>query len=214
LPRERIITVQVYARHYPSEHLLGRSEGIESSRGIEATSGPQGDYDLIIEGNQVISKFLRITQESRRVALKFYHVHLPCQLTTDPGDCLCCRFTGSKPGILYFNREYDFLRFKTPMPADFSLIDFLYDLKNTYAPCHVGLLNLAIKGDHITQINSFLDTNLRGKTSFLEIIAQLHEVFFLLERPIGRINYGCYSRIPQRERFNPSLPIMPIFPEF
>jgi hypothetical protein len=39
-------------------------------------------------------------------------------------------------------------------------------------------------------------------------------MFFLLERPIGRINYGCYSRIPQRERFNPSLPIMPISPNF
>jgi hypothetical protein len=76
LPRERIITVQVYARYYPSEHLLGRSEGIESAEGSKQ-GGLQGDYDLIVEGNQVLNKFLRITQESRRVALKFYRVHLP-----------------------------------------------------------------------------------------------------------------------------------------
>jgi 2EXR family len=210
LERQRIIEVE----------LSGPLESIE----ISNTTNPNhklGRFCVYVNGYQITSKYLRTTKESREAALEFYRVHIPCQLATNPEHDRYMFREETKPGTLYFNPEYDILHIHVLVvapnqPTDHNdfLLDFLQDLKTTYDPRHVGLLNLAVDPDDLSHYQwSGLDAG--GKLAFLETIAQLVEVIFVHKNRFGRTNFGALSGVDTNEFFfNRSLPIMPLTPSF
>jgi hypothetical protein len=52
---------------------------------IDSTA-PQRPYGVYVSGYQLMSKFLRVSRESRAEVLRFYRVHIPCLLTAVPQD--------------------------------------------------------------------------------------------------------------------------------
>lgn len=92
-----------------------------------------------VNGYHILSKLLRVNYKSRKAPLSLYRAHIPCRLQE--------RHTGEgmiTPDTFYFNPEYDFLWVGSRVSATDTIFDFLYHLKNTYDPHHVGLLNLAM----------------------------------------------------------------------
>lgn len=171
----------------------------------------------IVDGCQVLSKLLRVSQESRHEALSFYRVHIPCKLRGGP--------TGkeeetARSGTFYFNPEYDFLQIQPGIWAEQSLMDFLYHLKNTYDPHHIGLLNLAIGGISALQATDLCsikpsDVNIGLRESFIQTLTQLQEVFFVESVAAGRQILGALSGIAFNEViFNRSMPIAATTPTF
>jgi hypothetical protein len=173
-------------------------------------------YCVFVEGYQLMSKLLRVTRESREVALKFYRVHIPCKfITTEPEErTIIIDYNKTKSGTLHYNPEYDFLHIYSRIPGTNWVINFLQDLKTLYDPLHVGLRNLAI--DHTDLLaTGWSDLDARDRTAFIELITQLHEVFFLLRSAVGRTLFGLMSGMTVHDvYFNRSLPIMPLAPRF
>ena len=130
----------------------------------------------------MLSKLLRVSRESREAALRFYRVHVPCRFTLGaPGEC--CELV---PGLFYFNPSYDFLHVQAGWLAKHTVIDvFFYDLKNTYDPRGVGLLNLALDLIDLHRSNfhetRHSDLDSRVRMAFVETLTQLHEVFLRLQ---------------------------------
>lgn len=171
-------------------------------------------YRAIVDGHQMLSKLMRVNNEARCAALSFYRVHIPCTLKHGiAGEEVM------KPGTFYFNPEYDFLWIYPGIWAKNTLIDFVYHLKHTHDPRHVGLLNLALDTHSLnaTDLNllepSSLESELRE--TFVETITQLREVFFVEKVYAGRQILGLLSGIPTSETiFNRSFPIMATTPSF
>lgn len=212
LEKQRIINVQLSGP--PEQWETGIEDGVDSS-------GDSGRYCAYVDGYQLMSKFLRVTSESREVALKFYRVRLPCRLTIEPNDTEEIFREETKPGTLYFNPEYDFLHIsirlippRLPTMKNDYLLDFLLDLKTTYDPRHVGLLNLAVDTNDLLHFE-WSDFDFRGKHAFLDTIKQLQEVFFLFRQRYGRTNFGLATGVDTNEFFFArSVPIMPLTPSF
>jgi hypothetical protein len=144
------------------------------------------------------------------VALKFYRVHLPCRFSTEKhrhgGDG---QWYPSKPGVLYYNPEYDFLRVSYCTGVANWAIEFIEQLKTVYDPRHVGLCNVAVKKQDL-QIWAENDSETEKAAAFIEIIANLREVFFLEETVGSRMVLGHLSDLDVDEvYFNRSLPILP-----
>lgn len=201
LQRERIITMRLKCEaevEYPSERLI---------RG----------YSVIVDGYQLLSKLLRVSQESREETLAFYRVHIPCRFSGIPKEQKPTKET-TTPGTLNFNPEYDFLRIRTEWFVKDTLIDFLYRLKTTYDPHHIGLLNLALDTDDLMPYTPHMiqpsELDPGHKTAFTEIIAQLHQVFFIMVIRKGRQILGWDSRFTHETTLNRSLPIVPRTPTF
>ena len=160
---------------------------------------------------KVLSKFLRVNRESREEALKF---HLSSRRPgAAPGEGT------TSPGTLHFNSEYEFLHISPTWPVKDTLVDFLYHLKTTHDPRHVGLPNLAVdlnglNGNDLYMLQSSdLDSEVR--TAFVETLTQIHEVFFVSTPRVGRQIFGLMSGIPTSETmFNRSFPIMAMTPTF
>ncbi|XXH05570.1 hypothetical protein Hte_012002 [Hypoxylon texense] len=173
-------------------------------------------YDVIVEGFQTINKLFRVSRESREAAMAFYRAHIPCWFFPTTG-----KF---KNGILYFNPEHDFLHLANESCIPNSYVDFLYDLKTTYDPCTIGLLNLAIKCRglvhpdglcHITTDNVSPEV----RSSFIETLAQLCEVFLVQIQKSGRYASCRYEYSPpylRGSRIDPnlSIPVKATTPNF
>ncbi|KAK9424722.1 putative 2EXR domain-containing protein [Seiridium unicorne] len=183
---------------YTSKNKLGKS--ITSSGYRASTSG----YHLY-------SKLLRVNHEARCEALHFYRVHVPCQFEQADGKTL-------KDSVLYFNPEYDFLHLSPPKFVQYTLVDFLHDLK-AYDPLDAGLFNLAVDRQGLTT-NDWLTLNpdhldSRARTAYIETMSQLREVFWVTIPTGGRTNAGHQSGIPRSGfRFNGGFPIMSREPVF
>ncbi|KAL9627972.1 MAG: hypothetical protein Q9164_007432 [Protoblastenia rupestris] len=204
LQRQRIINL----------HIKSRTEQTASQAAeITEFAGKRERYCAVVDGCQVLSRFLRVNRESREEALKFYRVHLPCSFTN-----AAVGEGTTNPGTLHFNPEYDFLQISPDWPMKDTLLDFLYHLKTTHDPHHVGLLNLAVDLDGIGKYlyllqSSDLDSEVR--TAFVETLTQLHEVFFVSMPRAGRQIVGSMSGLPTSETmFIRSFPIMAMPPTF
>ncbi|KAL9130836.1 MAG: hypothetical protein Q9217_001088 [Psora testacea] len=204
LQRQRIIKLCLKSRT--------EQTGTQAAEITEYAS-KRGRYCAVVDARQVLSKFLRVNRESREETLKFYRVHLPCSSTGGAGKGT------TSAGTLHFNPEYDFLHISPTWPVKDTLLDFLYHLKTTHDPRHVGLLNLAVdinglNGNDLHMLQpSDLDSEVR--TAFVETLTQLHEVFFVSTPRVGRQIFGLMSGIPTSETFfNRSFPIMATAPSF
>lgn len=201
MQRQRIIKLRLHSRMI-MDGLLGlRGDTRPQTREDER-------YGAVVEGYQTLSKLFRVSRESRDAALAFYRVHLPCWLikgaTTRTADVM-------KSGMLYFNPEYDFLY--TSSSEMGQVADILHDLKTLHDPHHVGLLNLAVDSNGLTGSGSLCGTNPfmldpLVKSSVVETLTQLHEVFFVQEQRTGRHVLGLRSGSRTSEIFmNRSFPI-------
>ena len=199
LRRHRIIRIHI-------NNQRGKSA---SEAGEHADSVGNGElYSTVVDGSQLLSKFLRVDQESRQEVLKLYWVHLPC------------RFTGGTSkegpathGTLHFNPEWDILYINAEWPAKDTLIAFIHRLKTIHDPRHVGLLNLAIainglNGNDIIGVKpSALESDTRS--AFVETLTQLGEVWFVSTPLVGRQIVGPLSGFGTAgAMFNRAFPIL------
>jgi len=112
------------------------------------------DYTpTVLNGRFLHTKLLRVSRESRTVALGFYRVHFPCYLRIErpPTGQLGPRRTKS---ILYFNPEQDIIQL-TGVRADSTFVDFIHDIK-AYDPRGEGVLHLALGGNSTYNICRYL----------------------------------------------------------
>lgn len=141
-------------------------------------------YRAVVQGGHqgLHSKFLRINQEARAAALRFYRVHVPGVYLAGPS----C----TARGTLYLNPEHDVLHVAADAPVRETLIDFFWDLK-AYDPRGVGLLRLAV------DLESFCANDLqylrrsdllliRHRSALVETLAGLREVWFVNVPSSGR----------------------------
>ena len=205
LQRQRIIKL----------HLKGRTEQTVTQAAESTGSASKSErYCAVVDGYQVLSKLLRVNSESREAALEFYRVRLPCRFTGR-----ATREGTTRSETLHFNPEYDFLHISPESPVSDTLVDFIYHLKTTHDPHHVGLLNLAVglndlNANDLDKLETS-DLDSRVRTAFVETLTQLHEVFFVSTPRAGRQILGYQSGIPTSETIlNRSFPIMAMAPTF
>jgi hypothetical protein len=166
-------------------------------------------YDVVVDGHQMISKLLRVSLEARHAALEFYRVHIPCWLKKGA----TTRDETMKAGYLYFNPEHDFLQINNDTG---HVVEFLHDLKTVHDPYKVGLLNLAadrndlLGGGGLSTIDpATIDPPLLA--SITETLSQLREVIFIHVQRAGRNVFGLYSGAPTHEYYqNLSFPVVTV----
>lgn len=167
--------------------------------------GDKTYYRVFVDERRVHNKLLRVNTESRNAALRFYRVHIPCTFTkegieSDPST--------PQKGYLYFNPEYDFLHAVSRHVFDCVLVNFLCDLKTTYDPRHVGLLNLALDDREVQMLDlRFKPLDAEAGEAFTRVITQLREVFFVTKTVVGRHVPRLLSRPIPHDLFIRSYPI-------
>ncbi|RBR21438.1 uncharacterized protein FIESC28_04975 [Fusarium coffeatum] len=155
---------------------------------------PQPDYDIYVHINTKISKLFRTTRESRRVALRFYRVQLPCRYFLQsthgghPGE------DGEK-GILYLCPELDTLSVSTMYRIGYLARDIL-DLD----PRCVGLVNLAV--NIRTSVLGAIEVTGEPGTSRQLVKQALSKVerFVIMEDMVPRTWTGEYYSSPTQWR--------------
>ena len=199
LRRQRIIRL----------HINNQRGKTASEAGENPDSVRNGElYFTVVDGSQILSKFLRVDKESREEALRLYRVHLPCRFT-----CGTTKEGPASHGTLHFNPDWDILYISAEWPANDTLIAFIYRLKTVYDPQHVGLLNLAIDGNGLTG-NDFngvqpLEVKPEIRSALIESLTQLREVWFVSIPVVGRQIVGPLSGFgTSGATFNRSFPIL------
>ncbi|CAF9935745.1 hypothetical protein IMSHALPRED_010329 [Imshaugia aleurites] len=205
LRRQRIIRL----------HINNQRGKTASEAGETPDSVANGElYFTVVDGSQLLSKFLRVGKESREEALKFHRVHLPCRFTggtTKEGP--------ASHGTLHFNPEWDILYISAEWPAKDILIAFLHRLKTIHDPRRVGLLNLAIDGNGLNgnDIIGVQPSEVESETrsAFVETLTQLRQVWFVSTPVVGRQIVGPLSGFGiAGAMFNRAFPILSTLPTF
>jgi hypothetical protein len=221
LQRNRIIKVVLR----PEKLFNTEQPATQATDSIASTSKSER-YRAYVNGYQVLSKLFRVSSEAREAASAFYRVPIPCWLKpeetyagfpteTVPGPYF---FPMERTGTLYFNPEYDFLHISSGIWVEDILVHFLYHLRTTYDPHHVGLLNLAVdinglNANDLSQLEpSALDPRVRA--AFVETLTQLREVFFVSEQAVGRQIHKGWGFLTHESFFNRSFPVLGTAPTF
>ncbi|KAF4450071.1 acyl- oxidase [Fusarium austroafricanum] len=200
LRHQRIIQIRLHM------HLVLHVNRAENGLPVPPIYPGENDpsYYPVVQGQQVLSKLLRVNKESRMVALSFYRVHLPCWLT---------RGASKKdlwvPGTVYYNPEYDFLHIQQDT---MHFVDFVYKLKTDHDPRHIGLRNLALCSNMMgTGLHGIQPSRISPPTmkAFREVLAGLHEVWFVNIQTLVRQLCGRETGWPIMEEtfFDRSFPI-------
>ncbi|KAI9035502.1 2EXR domain-containing protein [Aspergillus affinis] len=94
---------------------------------------PDGEmprYQIMVDRRKALSTLLRVNQESRQTALQFYRVKILCKFSYAPEDEYVYeairKSVNAKPGVLYFNPEYDFLEIASESWRGDDLFDLAY----------------------------------------------------------------------------------------
>jgi hypothetical protein len=213
LEKNRLIQLQIKAR---DEILALRfSQDENQPPNVDALSVIENDQPrsrALVCGHQVLSKLLRVNQESRDESLRFYRVHIPCTFVDEKGN-------EQESGTLYFNPEFDFLQISPSISIDDTLFDFLYRLKTKWDPRHIGLLNMAIDfGGLLIDELDMVDSSKFGvnvQTAVKQILTGLNEVFLVSTVKFGRQLFGWKSGTGYREYlYNRSFPVHTPTPTF
>jgi 2EXR family len=220
--RQRLLRVQLYDSSGENEEVNSRLplETATSNQIGQCVTTPPFIYTIVVEGYKSLSKFMRVNQEARTEALRFYRVKIPCRLMCDPHDSgqQTVAMERSKPGFLYFNPESDFLhldnnnalRASDDSVIDHSLIDFIHKLKNKYDPKRVGLLNLLFGGGSSVGFQYIdLGSDSKATASFRATMQQLRKIHFLIEPRAGRLNFRWFYGMDSETFFTRSFPILP-----
>jgi len=141
-------------RQQPSQARYSRMNAL-----CNVVSGGREYVATVQHGRFMHSKLLRVNREARRVALRFYRVHIPCWLravsrqnssTSSSSSSLSYHAHPNHPQeansempVLYLNPEYDIVYARAQSPAAYTLVDFLHDVR-AHDPRGVGTLHLAM----------------------------------------------------------------------
>jgi hypothetical protein len=172
----------------------------------------QPRFEVLVFGRQILSKLLRVNQESRDETLRFYRVRIPCTFVDEKGH-------EQEFHILYFNPEFDYLEITPLILIKDTLFDFFYRLKTEWDPHRIGLLNMAINlfGVMKDEID-LMDPLTLGKNvriALEQVFEGLHEVFFVFTTIFGRQIFSWKSAVGYNEYlYNPSYPISAYLPTF
>ncbi|KAF5626112.1 acyl oxidase [Fusarium sp. NRRL 52700] len=153
-------------------------------------TGEDPPYYPIVNSRRPLNKLLRVNAESRKVALSFHRVHLPCWFQ-DAESVPRSRLTA---GTIYINPEYDFLHVQQ---GTMAIVDFVCDLKTKYDPRNVGMRNLALCRNQLGGYEWGLDAMRPSEIEpskmriFKEIISGLDQVWLVCIRDcIRRMKAG------------------------
>jgi hypothetical protein len=116
----------------------------------------------------------------------------------------------AQEGYLAFNPEYDFLYITS---RSIYIAHFLYDLKTTYDPRHIGLRNLATEHNLLVLLLYSLDlpnhVDAKVRETVRSIYSQLYQVFFVNIASLGRqVHRRLFGLLLDHGTFNRSYPIM------
>jgi len=170
LSQQRIIHIELEQNFY--------SKPVDAQEGkARHNQNDQIEYNIIVLSHLKYSPVFYANRESRELALSHYRVHLPCWRKYAP-------LIGAKqylPRTIYFNPEQDFLFLDGDVG---QFIEFLHDLRVTYDPRGVGLLNLVVDGSDAPAKKGFFGidpekSRVAYGLSYLFTLAQLREVFLL-----------------------------------
>lgn len=175
-------------------------------------------YNTVVTGYQAISKFFRVSSESRVAALRFYRVHLPCRFTAGARNVFRDGTThpNPKPCIFHFNPEFDFLEITSTMVGTVGssqfLPHFLFKVKTTYDPRQVGVLNMAVGLNDNRAYNCTLLPPTTAApvlfNAYTETITSLREVLFVCSESAGRQILGWQSDfLTSKILYDRSLPV-------
>lgn len=179
----------------------------DSEPPVGSTSAETGySYRVHVGTRRVHSELLRVNRESRQAASEFCRARVPCKFFDNGVDNLS---ETDWKGHLVYNPECDFLHITT---KSLHLPDFLYDLKTTYDPDHVGLRNLAIQQNTLVMLYYTLSlsnhVDAKERETVGEIFSQLRQVFFVKVTGVGR-QLPRRTELPiERDVFNRSYPVM------
>ena len=209
LPKELRLKIWRQAMEQHRFLKVSVKDRVRCDHGVSEKTSTEAPYCVHVDGHQVLSKYLRVNQESREETLKFYRVHLPCRLYTrlTDGD------RSTTPGILYINPEVDYLYISFEWSVKDTLFSFFNRIKNVHDSQHVGILNLAIDVNTLNGNDLCLlqpsDINPEDLNAAREILMHIREVFFVSTPRVGRQVMGILSGLPTGDTFwNRSLPIM------
>lgn len=185
------------------EMCLAESDPVTGSTSTET----RYSYRVHVGTRRVHSELLRVNRESRQAASEFYRARVPCLFVEYGIEVL--PVTGWE-GCLAYNPEYDFLYITT---RSIHLADFLYDLKTTYDPHHVGLRNLATEHKPLNLLLYSLDlpnqVDAKVRETVGDMLSQLRQVFVVSVLSIGRqVHRRLHGLLLDRDTFNRSYPIM------
>ncbi|RSL81260.1 hypothetical protein CEP52_017234 [Fusarium oligoseptatum] len=168
---------------------------------------PGEEYHIVLKERQAISKLFHVTSESRRVALSFYRVHLPCRYEWLEDS--------ESTGTLYLCPELDIVEIGIEQyrpKTSILFANFAQDVW-THDPRRIGLVNLSIP------IRSFthpfrewrkLHLSETAQSSLLrQVIRRLERVIFSQRHYVWRMCYPITSMHPGERCFkmNRSVPI-------
>ncbi|KAH7319767.1 hypothetical protein B0I35DRAFT_478087 [Stachybotrys elegans] len=153
-------------------------------------------YRTVMRVDQGFSKLLRVNREARRLALRFYRLHVPG----------CFRHPGPvhKPMVVYVNPERDVIQIEWACLAE-VLIRFLLDLKRL-DPRGIGLVNLAWSKRGLEHFVMLLTGNQSQYGPFRRGISHVRQVYFVAESGFYRTSRWEYVD-SGTVHFNHSLPI-------
>ncbi|KAK0730230.1 hypothetical protein B0H67DRAFT_561124 [Lasiosphaeris hirsuta] len=194
---------------YSTTNALGK---VISGRNYAAT---------VQNGLHLHTKLLRVSRESREVALRFYRLHIPCYVRTSRSSPLLEEEPRGQQTTLYLNPEFDFVHLRVHGLVEHTALDFgsfVHDLK-AHDPRGVGLVNLALDTNGI----SFLHESLVGsyarvqaelavpcRASLVDTLSQLRNVVWMADSHYGRAIMGPLQDFGDAGvRFNHSMPVKP-----
>lgn len=175
-------------------------------------------FFAVTDEPQTKSKLFDVNRESREAALSFYRVRIPCWFRS--------KIAGGgvlTPGTLYFHPDHDFLRITAAWSVKNTLFPFLHLLNTNYDPLHVGLRNLIIGVNDLSNNDLQLtdpstpDLDVSMKETFSNILKNIHQVFFYSTVTFaGRQIFGQikFALLTNETKYNRSIPIQvqaPIF---
>jgi len=217
LPKELRLEIWLHAmrerRRFLQLRIDSRDNG-QVAQDVQSDFATDERYWALVRGEKVHSKFLRVNQESRHEAQRYYRVHLPCIFTKRGNFSIVLKSQHMSAGKLYLNPEDDILYLEAGWPTRDTLINFLYHLKVRYDPRHIGIRNLAL--EHNFQMNTtelttpgeFSELDIAERTAFGEVVSELNEVYFTSTPSAGRQVAGIMSGLATSEVFfNRSFPV-------
>lgn len=187
LNQERLLHVKL--QPYPAF----AADSNERPVGLVHSEKTSEEYIIILCERQAISKLFRVNLESRKAALRFYRVHLPCRWAWEG--------RVEENGMLYFNPERDILEVRVFSEPPGHGIEVTGELFVNFANKlwtadrnHVGLINLAIStafGEYTSRLfNSRLftggppynhpkHTSVSNKTLLQQVFSRLRSLIFI-----------------------------------
>ena len=173
-------------------------------------------HSMIVRSSPLYSKLLRVNSESRQETLRFYRVHIPCDLQSSHQTHKRATQT-----VLFLNPEYDFIHPEWSGSASQAFIDLVHDIKAN-DPYHIGLINLAMGTNDMTHLLDLAqDIKPRSQETLVDCLWKLRDIIWMVDSTTGRAIMGPmdgFHTIMDFDgvgvRFNHAMPVKPTTPSF